>query len=184
MVFPAFLDTCVLLKPYLCDTLLSTAEAGIYRPLWSPAVMVELERNLARRGLAEKQVTHRLQQMNEAFPDALVTGYEMLIPALTNHPKDRHVLAAAVHGGAEALVTENLRDFPREAVSRFDVEVVSQDTFLLDQLDLRPADVIDALRRQVSRYHREPRNVEALLTILGGPPSGCPGFAASCARRL
>jgi hypothetical protein len=127
---------------------------------------------------------HRLQQMNEAFPDALVTGYESLIPGMTNHPKDRHVLAAAVRGGAEALVTENLRDFQQDAASRYDIEVVSQDTFLLDQLDLRPDDVIDALRRQVSRYHREPRNVGALLAILGGPASGCPGFAAACAERL
>jgi hypothetical protein len=67
-VFPVFLDTCVLLKPYLCDTLLSIAEAGVYRPLWSPMVMAELERNLARRGLEEKRITHRLEQMNEAFP--------------------------------------------------------------------------------------------------------------------
>ncbi|HUY47411.1 MAG TPA: hypothetical protein VMV92_17055 [Streptosporangiaceae bacterium] len=41
----------MLLKPYLCDALLSIAEAGVYHPLWSPMVMAELERNLARRGL-------------------------------------------------------------------------------------------------------------------------------------
>lgn len=184
MVFPAFLDTCVLLKPYLCDTLLTTAEAGIYRPLWSPSVMAELERNLARWGLDSKQVTHRVQQMNEAFPDALVTGYDALIADVTNHPKDRHVLAAAVRGGAEALVTENFRDFPPEAVRGHNIEVVSQDTFLLDQLDLCPADVIEALRRQVSRYRREPRSIKALLAILGSPASGCPEFAASCSKKL
>ena len=65
---PVFLGTCVLLKPYLCDTLLSVAEAGVYRPLWSPMVMTELERNLAQRGLDEKRITHRLDQMNAAFP--------------------------------------------------------------------------------------------------------------------
>ena len=27
------LDTCVLLKSYLCDTLLSIAEEGVYRPV-------------------------------------------------------------------------------------------------------------------------------------------------------
>jgi predicted nucleic acid-binding protein len=183
-VFPVFLDTCVLLKPYLCDTLLSIAEAGVYRPLWSPMVMTELERNLARRGLDEKRITHRVEQMNVAFPDALVTGYEALIGEMANDPKDRHVLAAAVRSGAEVLVTENLRDFSPEAVRPYDIYVVSQDAFLLDQLDLRPADVIDALRRQVSRYHREPRNVDALLTILGSPGSGCPDFTQSCRQML
>jgi predicted nucleic acid-binding protein len=163
-VFPAFLDTCVLLKPYLCDTLLTIAETGVYRPLWSPMVMTELERNLARRGLDGKQIRHRIDQMNAAFPDASVTNFEALIGRMANDPKDRHVLAAAVRGGAEVLVTENLRDFRPEAIRPYDIQAVSQDTFLLD---LRPGDVIDALRRQASRYHREPRNVEALLAILG-----------------
>jgi predicted nucleic acid-binding protein len=183
-MFSVFLDTCVLLKPYLCDTLLSIAEAGAYRPLWSSMVMAELERNLARRGLDEKQIGHRVDQMNGAFPDALMTGYEALIGEMTNDPKDRHVLAAAVRGGAEVLVTENLRDFPSEAVRPYGIEAVSQDTFLLDQLDLRPADVIAALRRQVSRYHREPRAIESLLAILGGQSSGCAGFAQTCGQML
>jgi len=183
-MLPVFLDTCGLLKPYLCDSLLSIAETGCYRPLWSPTVLDELRRNLIRRGLDDKQIGHRLDQMNEAFPDAQVTGYEALIAQMTNHPKDRHVLAVAVCGGAEALVTENLRDFPDDSVSPFALEVVSQDTFLLDQLDLAPAEVLAALRRQVSRYHREPRTVEALLTILGAQASGCPGFARACGSML
>ena len=105
-MFPVFLDTCVLLKPYLCDTLLSVAETGIYRPLWSPGVLDELDRNLRKRGATEAQVIHRLDQMSRHFPDATVTGYEHLIGSMENDPKDRHVLAAAVRGGAEVLVTE------------------------------------------------------------------------------
>lgn len=85
--------------------------------------------------------------MNEAFPDALVVGYEALIDKMANDPKDRHVLAAAVRSGAEVLVTENLRDFPVDAVRLYDIKVVTQDTFLLEALDLRPADVLAALRR-------------------------------------
>jgi predicted nucleic acid-binding protein len=183
-VLPAFLDTCVLLKSYLCDTLLSIAEAGVYRPLWSSMVMTELECNLARRGLDEKQVAHRIGQMNRAFPDAAVTGYEAMISDMTNDPKDRHVLAAAIRGGAEILVSENLRDFPPAAVRPYGIEVVSQDAFLLDQLDLRPAEVLSALRRQASRYRREPRDVAALLAILGGAGSGCPDFAQACWQLL
>lgn len=139
-MLPVFLDTCVLLKSYLCDTLLSLAEASVYRPLWSSMVVAELERNLA--------------------------------------------LAAAVRGGAEVLVTENLRDFPPDAVRPYGSEVISQDTFLLDQFDLRPADVLGALRRQASRYRREPRDVAALLAVLGSPGSGCPDFAQACRQVL
>jgi hypothetical protein len=51
------------------------------------------------------------------FPDARETSYEKLISSMTNHPKDRHVLAAAVAGRADVLVTENLKDFPPAAVA-------------------------------------------------------------------
>jgi predicted nucleic acid-binding protein len=183
-VLPVFLDTCVLLKSYLCDTLLSIAETGAYRPLWSPMVMTELERNLARRGLDDKQVAHRLDQMNRAFPDAAITGYEATISDMANDPKDRHVLAAAIRGGADVLVTENLRDFSPDAAQPYGIEVISQDAFLLDQFDLRPVDVLGALRRQASRYRREPRSVAALLAILGSPGFGCPDFAQACRQVL
>jgi len=76
--------------------------------------------------------------MNAAFPEALVTGHETLIPTMTNDPKDRHVLAAAVHSGAEVIVTENLRHFPRSAMDIHRVVATPADTFLCDLLDLDP----------------------------------------------
>ena len=183
-MFPAFLDACVLLKPYLCDTLLSIAEAGVYRPLWSADVTAELRRNMIRRGLKDAQVDHRLGQMTVHFPDAEVVGYQDLIPAMTNHPKDQHVLAAAIRGGADVLVTENLRDFPDDAVAPYDLRAIHQDEFLLDLLDLWPAMVLDALRRQTSRYRRTPRTPRDLLETLGAQGSGCPRFAGACQRVL
>jgi predicted nucleic acid-binding protein len=176
-VLPVFIDTCVLLKPYLCDTLLTISECGVYRPLWSSDVLVELDRNLRKRGASEQQVAHRLDQMQRHFPDAEVTGYRHLIGAMENDPKDRHVLAAAVWGGAEVLVTENLKDFPEAAVGRFGIDVLHQDEFLLDQLDLAPELVLAALRRQVSRYRQAPRSVDDLLEILANEGHRCTGFA-------
>lgn len=81
------LDTCVLLKSYLCDTLLSIAEEGAFRPLWSEHVLAELRRNLLKAGAKQEAVDHRLAEMAAYFPDALVMGYEGLIDTMTNHPR-------------------------------------------------------------------------------------------------
>jgi hypothetical protein len=118
------------------------------------------------------------------FPDALVMGYEGLIDSMTNHPKDRHVLAAAVAGRADVLVTENLRDFPAEVAEQYGITVCGQDDFLLGMLELYPGEVLSALRRQASRYRREPRTVSALLGILGGQGQGCSEFARQCLTML
>jgi len=112
----ALLDTCVLLKSYLCDTLPSIAEEGVYRPLWSEHVLAELRRDLVKAGAKQEAVEHRLAQMAAYFPDARVTSHEKLIGSTTNHPKDRHVLAAAVAGQADILVTENLKQAQASAV--------------------------------------------------------------------
>src|SRR3954447_5092875 len=127
VAFPAFLDTCVLYPAYLCDTLLRLAEAAAYRPLWSAEVFAELRRNLIDRGIATERIDHRLRQMSGSFPDALVTGYESLIDGMTNHPKDRHVLAAAVRANAEVIVTFNLSDFPPPALKPYDVAAIHPD---------------------------------------------------------
>jgi predicted nucleic acid-binding protein len=174
------LDTCVLLKSYLCDTLLSVAEEGTFRPLWSDHILTELRRNLVKAGAKQEAVEHRLTQMTTFFPDARVSGYEGLIGSMTNDLKDRHVLAAAVAGRADILVTENLRDFPPASTAHLRITVTGQDDFLLGLLELYPDAVLDALRRQASRYRREPRTVAALLAILAGPGQGCPEFSRQC----
>jgi hypothetical protein len=87
------LDTCVLLKSYLCDTLLSIAEEGVYRPLWSEHVLAELRRNLVKAGAKQEAVEHRLGQMAAYFPDARVT------PAASSGKATSHARASARVGG-------------------------------------------------------------------------------------
>jgi hypothetical protein len=59
----------------------------------------------------------------------MVTGYESLVAVMENQGKDRHVLAAAVRGQAELIVTENVRDVPATVTARYDIDVVDQDGF-------------------------------------------------------
>lgn len=185
MAFPAFLDTNVLFPQYLTDTLLTQASAGTFRPLWSRGVLDELGRVLARETqMTADQIAHRLDRMQAAFPDAEVHGYEDLTDGMTNDPKDRHVLAAAVRGNVEVLVTFNLRDFREEALKPFDITAVTPDDFLLDQLDLHPAVVLACLHRQVNRYAsiNGPLEVTELLAPLAR--AGVPRFADEVRRHL
>lgn len=181
MAFPAFLDACVLVPITLTDLLLRLAEAGTYRLLWSAEVLAEVERTLPRVGVDPDKACWRVQQMRDAFPDALVTGHEALIPAMTNHPKDRHVLAAAVRADAAVIVTHNLKDFPDDATRPYDIMVVNPDDFLLDQLDLYPAQTIQCLRDQVAACHNPAITAEELL---GTFAKFVPRFAEAIRERL
>jgi hypothetical protein len=99
-VFSAVLDACVLYPVRVRDTLLSIAQADIYRPLWTDQIVEEAVRNIVdkRSDLDPVLVRKSFSEMDAAFPDARVTEYEPLISAMTNHTKDRHVLAAALAG--------------------------------------------------------------------------------------
>lgn len=167
MTFPAFLDTNVLYGAALADTLLRVAEASAYRPHWSAEVLEELSRNLIRHaGLDAAKAERRIAQMEQAFPDASVTGYGGLIDGLRRDPKDRHVLAAAIHGGCQVIVTFNTKDFPPESVGGFGITVVHPQDFLLDQLDLHPRLVQDALRAQASASRRPELSYPQVLARL------------------
>lgn len=174
------LDTCVLYPNYLRDTLLRLAEAELYEPLWSADILDELARSVAERiGPLAKGL---VDAMAGAFPESLVTGYAALLSAMTNDPKDRHVLAAAVGGDAHAVVTLNLKDFPAAAAEPYGIEVLHPDDFLLDMLDLAPVEMKAVLRTQLSSYRREPRDLHGLLDRIGA--GGAPQFAAEFRRRL
>jgi hypothetical protein len=124
----------------VADTLLRMAEAqGFYVPKWSPHILQELERTLRGSfGYSPAQVRRRIDTMTRAFPEAMVTAYEDLMPAMTNDPKDRHVLAAAVKCGASAVVSDNVRHFPKASLAPYSLECESADAFLLGQYRSHP----------------------------------------------
>ncbi|WP_025159148.1 PIN domain-containing protein [Leifsonia aquatica] len=182
MSFPAFFDTNVLYGALLNDLILELADRGLFRPLWSEDVLFELGKNLVRNGEDRALVDKRIGAMKQYFTDAMVTGYELLVPRMTNHEKDRHVLAAAVRGGAEVLVTFNMRDFPAESLAPFDLDVVHPDDFLLDQLDLFYAPTLRALVELVDAYDSPAMTVDDLLLAL--TRAGVPRFAEAARARL
>lgn len=94
--------------------------------------------------------------LRAAFPEAAITGFEPLIERMTNAPKDRHVLAAAVAGGAVAVVTANLRDFPASALQPHRIAARSPDAFLGALFARAPALMAQLIAEQsaATRYPR------------------------------
>ena len=105
-------------------------------------------------GLAPEKTAYLVSELKKHFADAWVTAYEPLLGQLTNDPKDRHVLAAAVRCGAQVIVTYNKRHFPQAALEPWGIEVQGPSTFLREQYDLNPDVVIEKLQAQAENLGR------------------------------
>lgn len=158
----ALLDTNVLWPSLQRDFLLSLGIERLYRPLWSDVILEELEFHeslkLARRGAdqadAQARAARLVEQMRNSFGDALVTGWEGLEGSYgLPDPDDEHVVAAAVVGGAGAIVTHNIKDFP-EAKIPGSLQVLKPAEFLTNTVAVDPMrawKAIDEISRRSGR---------------------------------
>ena len=167
--FTAVYDACVLYPAPLRDLLMHLAATELFRARWTDRIHEEWMQNLLanRPDLTRSRLERTRDLMNAAVPDALITGYEPLIDSLQlPDPNDRHVLAAAIVGGADMIVTTNLRDFPDEALAPFQIEAIHPDDFVIRQFDLSPAGVCAAVKAQRASLTRPPKSVDEYLAAL------------------
>lgn len=172
--YQVLLDACVLLPMPLADTLLRMAETPrLYVPKWSDEILREVTRNLVEKwNKTPDQAKRREDVLRNHFPEALVTGYELLISTMTNNEKDRHVLAAAVASGTKLIVTYNSRDFQVTSREPYEVECQGPSTFLIGLYDLDPGIVVQKLGEQAQNINV---SLEQLLVKLR---VNVPGFVA------
>ena len=131
----------------LRDLLLQLATANLFRAHWSDQIQHEWVQSLLldRPDLDPEKLRRTVELMNGAVLDCIVSGYEHLIGSLTlPDANDRHVVAAAVHAKADAIITYNLKDFPATILSPLHLEAIHPDDFLTYQVDLNDAAVIQA----------------------------------------
>ena len=167
--FTAILDANVLYPSFLRDLLLSLAEVYLYRPKWSEEIEDEWLRNLHknRADIPSSNLERTAILMNRAFPDAKVEGYNALIQSLTlPDPDDRHVLAAAILGKADVIVTSNLSDFPNEELIKFNIQAISPDEFVLNLIDLDGGKAKNALENMQARRKNPPVTIEELINMM------------------
>jgi predicted nucleic acid-binding protein len=167
--YPVVLDACVLYPARLRDLLMHLGLAGLYQPKWSDTIQNEWKRNLLKQrpDIKPEVLEHTTTLMNRALPDANVTGFESLIEGLKLPDKDdRHVLATAIRSNAEVIVTMNLKDFPADVLSEFDIEALHPDEFISDLFDLNHATALEAVRRQRIALKNPPMSTGEFLDML------------------
>ena len=169
--FTAFYDADVLYGSQLRNLMMHLAMTGLFRARWSADVheewMTALLRN--RPDLSREKLERTRMLMDRHAEDALVTGYEDLIEGLhLPDPNDRHVLAAAIRGRADVIVTRNVRDFPADVLGPFGVDAQHPDEFIVHLLDLAPGLVIEAARRHRESLRNPAKTTEEYLEMLEG----------------
>lgn len=121
---PVLLDADVLAQSTIGDFLMWTAHiTHLVRPRWTSQIWDEVIRTQVERlGWAEGIAERRRIAAFDAFPQAEIQGYEGSLDLCTNHPKDRHVLAAAIASGTDTILTFNLADFPETSTQPHKIE--------------------------------------------------------------
>lgn len=149
----ALLDACVLYPTVLREILLGVAAEGLFRPLWSARILEEWARAARKIGpTGEAQARAEIALLRAAWPGAEIAVPDGIEARLwLPDAADVHVLAAAVAGQAEILVTLNLRDFPRRSTEPEGVAAEAPDAFLMAQWLAHPQTVSAV----VARVHAE-----------------------------
>lgn len=171
----AVLDACVLYGDRRRDLLIRLArpgrsrQAGMYQARWTEAIHDEwtsaLKRN--RPDLAPEKIDRTRSLMDRAILDCLIVGYEPLIPAIDiPDPKDRHVVAAAIQGEADLIVTINLKDFPAEVLAPYNLEAQHPDDFIMTLAESDPVGVLETFVEMQVSLQKPPVTTEELLHVL------------------
>jgi predicted nucleic acid-binding protein len=147
------IDACVLYPTVLREIVLGVAAAGAFTPLWSARILEEWARAAGKLGAGGEAVARgEIALLRARWPGAEVMADPATeAPLWLPDPADVHVLAAAIDGRADVLLTLNIRDFPKRALDAQAILLRHPDDFLLEVLGRAP----EAVRRTVEAVHAE-----------------------------
>ena len=165
----ALYDSCVLYPAPLRDLLMQLALTDRFRAKWTASIHAEWINAVLRErpDLTRQQLERTRDLMNLHVRDGIIEGYESLISTLMlPDPKDRHVLAAAIHGRADTIVTFNLKHFPASALKPHAVRAQHPDAFLKNLCESAPMDICESVRKTRARLKNPPKTADEYLDIL------------------
>lgn len=162
-------DANVLYPAQLRDFLMRVAVSGAARVHWTPEIHEEWMQNVHADypDIEWADLREIRALMDEALPDASIVGYRDRIDDLAlPDPDDRHVLAAAIHADADAIVTFNTADFPAQSLREYDLEALPPDAFGLRLLNQFPDRVLDAAAQHRASLTRPSKAEDEYLDLL------------------
>ncbi|WP_299785269.1 RSP_2648 family PIN domain-containing protein [uncultured Marivita sp.] len=147
------LDTCVLYPTVMREVLLGVAAQGLFTPIWSERILGEWSRAAAKLGpTGQAQAEAEIAMVSAQWPKASVVPPPSLVDRLwLPDANDVHVLAAAIAGHADIILTMNAKDFPRGLLAEEGLSRADPDTFLLGLFEASP----EAVQHAVSHVHAE-----------------------------
>lgn len=168
------MDACILYPTVLREILVGVAQAGGFVPLYSDRLLEEWARAAARNAPESAGVARtEIALFRVAFPTGCITPALGAEDALSLPDKDDlHVLAAAIEGKAEAVLTVNLRDFPTRTLGRYGLLVRTPDSVLLELFQGgagNVADVVEAVRARTEAISGQAQPLKPLLKRAGLP---------------
>lgn len=167
----AVLDSCVLYPPGLRNLFMWLALERFFVPKWTDQIHEEwisnaLEDDAKRNNppqLSREKLERTRNLMEQHSIGSNITGYERHITSLSlPDPDDRHVLAAAIESNTDTIVTFNVRDFPRAALSPYGVAIIKPDDFLCYLYDEEPGQFLGAIERLRASLKKPPMTNEEL----------------------
>nr|WP_283094821.1 PIN domain-containing protein [Loktanella sp. SALINAS62] len=162
------LDACVLYPTVMREMLIGCAVAGLFQPRWSDRILEEWARATIKLGPgAETFARGEIALLSAQHPQAVVTyPPEMLRQLWLPDPDDIHVLAAAVAGHCDGIVTLNAKDFPGNLLAEEGLFRSDPDGLLLRFHDEQPdvvATLADKVLAEANRLSPEPWTIRALM---------------------
>lgn len=167
-------DACVIFPASIRDTIFRAAAAQLFIMRITYDILDEVERNLhsyvVMKGKTDQEakegVQRLLEKIRENFDDSIINNHRELIDKMPINAKDRHVMAAAVASSAEVIVTQNLRDFPKDLLEPYGIIAQSPDDFLVDLFHNNPDAMTNVVVKQSWSLHNPPKSVPEVLNTL------------------
>lgn len=155
------LDACVLFPTVLREILLGVAAKGSFTPLWSARILEEWGHAVAKKLPDQAQSAQvEIALIRARWPDAEIAADPALESRLhLPDINDRHVLAAAIMGRADTLLTRNLGDFPTRTLAGHNILRRDPDGFLWSLWQDDPGAVLAVCQ-----------SVQAVAATLSGQP--------------